>query len=185
MGFTITFLKLKTRYLVRICERKKKVLWKCCSNCSSNCSPLRSSPGNHGSSFGCVPRVSVSFLKGRCHLALFLPHREGPVCLAASIRFMLVCVHVCSVVSDSFVTPWAIAHQASLSMGFSRQEYWSGLSFPSPRIFPIQGLHLHLLDWQANSFLLHHLLAWASLYLPRKKETKVLPLVKGSLQSPY
>ena len=32
---------------------------------------------------------------------------------------------------DSFVTPWTIAHQASLSMGSSRQEYWSGLPFPS------------------------------------------------------
>ena len=31
-----------------------------------------------------------------------------------------------------FVTPWAVAHQASPSMGFSRQEYWSGLPFPSP-----------------------------------------------------
>ena len=31
-----------------------------------------------------------------------------------------------------FATPWTIAYQAPLSMGFSRQEYWSGLSFPSP-----------------------------------------------------
>ena len=34
--------------------------------------------------------------------------------------------------SDSFVTPWTIAHQAPLSMGFPGQEYWSGLSFPPP-----------------------------------------------------
>ena len=31
-----------------------------------------------------------------------------------------------------FATPWNVAHQASLSMEFSRQEYWSGLPFPSP-----------------------------------------------------
>ena len=31
-----------------------------------------------------------------------------------------------------FVTPWAVAYQAPLSMGFSRQEYWSGFPFPSP-----------------------------------------------------
>ena len=31
-----------------------------------------------------------------------------------------------------FATPWTVAHQASLSMGFSRQEYWKGLPFPSP-----------------------------------------------------
>ena len=36
-----------------------------------------------------------------------------------------------SVVSD-LVSPWTVAHQASLSLGFSRQEYWSGLPFPSP-----------------------------------------------------
>ena len=29
-------------------------------------------------------------------------------------------------------TPWTVAHQASPSMGFSRQEYWNGLPFPSP-----------------------------------------------------
>ena len=33
---------------------------------------------------------------------------------------------------DSFATPWTAAHQAPLSMGFSRQEYWSGVPFPSP-----------------------------------------------------
>ena len=36
-----------------------------------------------------------------------------------------------SVMSD-FATPWTIVHQASLSLEFSRQEYWSGLPFPSP-----------------------------------------------------
>ena len=35
-----------------------------------------------------------------------------------------------------FGTPWAVACQAPLSMGFSRQEYWSGLPFPSPRDLP-------------------------------------------------
>ena len=34
--------------------------------------------------------------------------------------------------SDCFVTPWTVAFQAPLSMGFPRQEYWSGLPFPSP-----------------------------------------------------
>ena len=38
-----------------------------------------------------------------------------------------------------FVTPWTVAHQASLSMGFSRQEYWSGLPFPSPGDLPNPG----------------------------------------------
>ena len=37
-----------------------------------------------------------------------------------------------------FVTPWTVAHQAPLSVEFSRQEYWSGLPFPSPGTFPTQ-----------------------------------------------
>ena len=43
-----------------------------------------------------------------------------------------------------FETPWTVAHQASPSMGFSRQEYWSGLLFPSLGIFPTQGSNLGL-----------------------------------------
>ena len=39
-----------------------------------------------------------------------------------------------------FVTPWSVARQAPLSMGFSRQEYWSGLPFPSPGDLPDPGI---------------------------------------------
>ena len=39
-----------------------------------------------------------------------------------------------------FVTPWTVACQAPLSMGFSRQEYWSGLPFPSPEDLPNPGI---------------------------------------------
>ena len=39
-----------------------------------------------------------------------------------------------------FVTPWTIAHQASLFMGFSRQEYWSGLPCPPPVDLPDPGI---------------------------------------------
>ena len=39
-----------------------------------------------------------------------------------------------------FETPWTVAYQASLSMGFSRQEYWSGLPFPSPGDLPDPGI---------------------------------------------
>ena len=42
--------------------------------------------------------------------------------------------------SDSFVTPWTVALQASLSMGFPRQEYWSGLPFPFPGNLPDPGI---------------------------------------------
>ena len=56
------------------------------------------------------------------------------------------------VVSDSFVTPWTVAHQAPLSMAFARQECWSGLPFPargsSQPVFPAL---------QADSLPLNHL----------------------------
>ena len=58
------------------------------------------------------------------------------------------------------MTPWTIAHQAPLSMGFPRREYWSGVSCPPPGIFPNQGSNSHLLGllhWQADSLPLCHL----------------------------
>ena len=39
-----------------------------------------------------------------------------------------------------FVTPWTVGHQAPASMGFPRQEYWSGLPFPSPGELPDPGI---------------------------------------------
>ena len=51
-------------------------------------------------------------------------------------------------------TPWTIAHQAPLSVGFPTQEYWSGLPFPSPGDLPkprIEPVH-----WQADSLPLSH-----------------------------
>ena len=53
-----------------------------------------------------------------------------------------------------FMTPWIVACQAPLSMGFSSQKYWSGLPCQLPGIFPTQGLNpylLCLLHWQAGS----------------------------------
>ena len=41
-----------------------------------------------------------------------------------------------------FATPWTVAHQAPPSMGFSRQEYWNGLPFPSPEDLPDPGIKL-------------------------------------------
>ena len=59
--------------------------------------------------------------------------------------------HVCVIVHPSpwkwkwsrvwlSATPWTVAYQATLSMGFSRQEYWSGLPFPSPGDLPDPGI---------------------------------------------
>ena len=57
-------------------------------------------------------------------------------------RFFM-CVYVCLKSLSRirlFVTPWTAAHQPPVSMGFSRQEYWSGLPFPSPRDLPDPGI---------------------------------------------
>ena len=54
-----------------------------------------------------------------------------------------MCIHVLAQSLSRvplFVTPWAVAHQAPLSMGFPRQEYWSGLPFPSPGDLPDPGI---------------------------------------------
>ena len=64
----------------------------------------------------------------------------------------------CSVVSDSS-TPWTVAHQAHLSMGFSRPEYWSGLPCPPPADLPNPGIEPKSPALQADS-------------LPSKPETK-------------
>ena len=42
--------------------------------------------------------------------------------------------------SECFATPWAVARQTPPSMGFPRQEYWSGLPFPSPTDLPDPGM---------------------------------------------
>ena len=60
------------------------------------------------------------------------------ICLCPPVACSLVgaCVGACSVMSDSFVILWTIACRAPLSMGFSRQEYWSGMPFLPPGDLP-------------------------------------------------
>ena len=58
-----------------------------------------------------------------------------------SENYLLLCV--CAQSSSHvqlFAAPWTVAHQTPLTMEFSRQEYWSGLSFPSPRDLPNPGI---------------------------------------------
>ena len=59
--------------------------------------------------------------------------------------FLSVCVLSCFSHVQLFANPWTVAHQAPLSMGFSRQEYWSELPFPSPGDLPNPGSNLSLL----------------------------------------
>ena len=52
---------------------------------------------------------------------------------------------------QTLVTPWTVARQAPLSVGFSRQEYWSGLPFPSPGDLPDPGIEPGSPALQADS----------------------------------
>ena len=61
-------------------------------------------------------------------------HSHGP----SGYYFMCVVSHFSHV--PCFATPWTTALQTPLSMGFPRQEYWSGLSFPSPGDLPEPGI---------------------------------------------
>ena len=56
-----------------------------------------------------------------------------------------------------FVTPWAVAHQAPVSVGFLRQEYWSWLPFLSPGDLPDPGIDPCLLYWQVDYLSQSHL----------------------------
>ena len=49
-----------------------------------------------------------------------------------------------------FVTPWTVVHQAPLSMGFSRQEYWIELPFPSLGDLPDSGVSVSSPAWQVD-----------------------------------
>ena len=60
----------------------------------------------------------------------------------------------CGLVSEScptFLTPWTLVCQAPLSMGFSRQQYWNGLPFPSPGNLPNPGIEPGSSALQADS----------------------------------
>ena len=50
-----------------------------------------------------------------------------------------------------FATPWTVAREAPLSMGFSRQEFWNGLPLPPPGDLPYPGIEPVSPAWQANS----------------------------------
>ena len=73
-------------------------------------------------------------------------------------------------------TPWTVVRQAHLSMGFSRQEYWSGLPVPSLGDFPNPGIKPASPAWQADTFLLlSHLGSPSSIQKPLNKCSSLPP----------
>ena len=80
--------------------------------------------------------------------------------------------------SDS-ATPWTLARQAPLSLGFPTQECWSGLLFSSPGHLPDPGIEPSSPAWQAGALPLSHLVSPH----PVSKETSKQPLVSCVCQS--
>ena len=103
----------------------------------------------------CVPwcpahrRCSVNIGKSR-------GRREGRKGGESLVLFLIYYFMVCVLVTKScpiFCNPWTVAHQVPLSMEFSRQEYWSGLAFPSPGDLPNTGIEPRSPTLWAESYL--------------------------------
>ena len=104
---------------------------------------------------------------------------------------ILVCACVLSHFShfQFFATLWTTAHQALLSMGFSRQGYWSGLPCPPPGDLPDPTLGhwgSHLLHWQAGSLPLalpgkpqRGIILGFNLNFPHVRVSSILPIFIG------
>ena len=89
------------------------------------------------------------FHKSRYHKHRGLKIKQGDYCLSLKVKVKSLSHFLL------FVTPWTVARQARLSMGFSRQEYWNELPFPSPEDLSDPGtepMSFCLLQWQAGSF---------------------------------
>ena len=113
-------------------------------------------------------RKSFSHMKGFQDGSPFFPF--SPLLPSIMGKFLNITFYPFCVCAQSCLTTFdtlTVAHQAPLSMGFSRQEYWSGLPFPPPRDLPSPGIKptspalkvgsLLLIHW-GSSFMGHHTL---------------------------
>ena len=80
--------------------------------------------------------------------------RSFPLTAKPYWKYLFYCCLGAKSCLDSLVNPRTVTCQAPLTMGFSRQEYWSGLPFPSLGDLSDQGLKLRFLHWQMNSLLM-------------------------------
>ena len=98
------------------------------------------------------PAVTLRYLEPKSQ-SIPLP-TLSPVATAIDLEgplLLLLLLFCCQVVSNSFAMPGTVAHQAPLSMGSPRQEYWNGLPFPSPGGLPDPGFKPVSQHWQAVS----------------------------------
>ena len=112
---------------------------------------------SHHFAYGC--RSWLALLLPLCMLLVnplcSVPSSPWPVNVGdsqGSLPWMVaINIFVCHCLFWLLVTPWIVAYQASPSMGFSRQDYWSGLPFPSPEDLPNPGIELGSPTMQAGS----------------------------------
>ena len=86
-------------------------------------------------SLPCMCVQMLSYLQSQSFLNVYHVSSQQSLCTIVSyacVKFLRLCPILCD--------PMDVARQASLSMGFSRQEYWSGLPFPSPGDLPDPGI---------------------------------------------
>ena len=108
---------------------------------SDSCNPMDYSPP--GSSVHWIPQarmgvlewVAISFSRGSSR-----PRNQTQVSCIAGRFFTNSAMREALSYVQLFTTLWTVAHQAPLSMGFSRQEYWSGLLLPPPGDLPDPGI---------------------------------------------
>ena len=105
-------------------------------------SQVTQSPADHVMECGLCSQGEPRLLS-RNLLAVFLGGSLPPHCSPGAVLSH-------SVVSNS-ATPWTVAHQAPLSMGLSRPDYWSGLPCPPPGDLPIPGIKPRFLTLQVDS----------------------------------
>ena len=117
------------------------VFWKTLHNCAKRCAFSKGPAEIRHSFFNrAAEKDRQSRLLGQRALQQSSGLLTGPKLSLLGAYWLLSCsrrVWLCAAL-------WTVAHQAPLSIGFSRQEYWSGLPFPSPGIFPTQRSNLGL-----------------------------------------
>ena len=102
------------------------------------------------SSLWLVTALPLTWPRGRSAAYLPSPPSLPHDLLLGHVFFILLLVLVAQ--SSDSVTPWSVARQAPLSTGFFRQDYWSGLPFPSPGDRPNPGTEPRSPASQADSF---------------------------------
>ena len=124
---------------------------------------------------GCFPPHFCRKLIAHMSVSLFLSSLFFPIDLyiyfwfsiilfwGPQLHLLLLLFH-CHVMSKSFVTSWTVACQAHLSMGFLRQEYQTGLPFPSPGDLPDPGIERSSPESQANFFTIEPLGKTSTIY---------------------